>query len=195
MAKRPASFAAWMTPSPVPPRDLVDDVGAGVEHRFRHLQADRRIAEIVGIGDLDFRLWVDGARPLDVADNELVDADRFGAADDADHRLAAHALDLGVHRDHRRQRAGEIGSLLLLKENRGDVCPRPHLVEDHVIRAGVVLGDRLERVAVRIFEVDDEAKARVGGAAQNVGRLRHDVLRFNRLALQLVFGDAFLKPE
>ena len=37
-------------------RHLVDDVCARVEHRLRHLKADRRIAEIVGIGDLDFRL-------------------------------------------------------------------------------------------------------------------------------------------
>ena len=165
MAKRPASFAAWMTPSPGAARDLVDDVGARVEHRLRHLQADRRIAEIVGIGDLDFRLRVDGARALNVADDELVDADRLGAADDADHRLAAHALDLGVHRDHRRERAGEIRALLLLEEDRGDVRPRPHLVEDDVVGAGVVLGDRLERVAMRVLEIDDEAEAGVGGAA------------------------------
>ena len=113
---------------------LVDDIGAGVEHRLRHLQADRRIAEIVGIGDLDLDVRVDVARALDVADDEFVDADRLGAADHADDRLAVHALDRRIRRDQRRERAGEIGALLLLEQNRGDIGARLHLVEDHVVR-------------------------------------------------------------
>ena len=76
--------------------DLVDDVGTRLEHRIRHLQADRRIAEIVGIGDLDLNVGIDVVRALDVAGDELVDADRLGAADDADHRLVAHALDRAI---------------------------------------------------------------------------------------------------
>ena len=157
--------------------DLVDDVGAGVEHRLCHLQTDGRIAEIIGIGDLDLGVRVDRARALDVADNEFIDADRFGAADHADDRLAAHAFDFGIHRDHSRERAGKIGALLLLEEHRGDVCARLHLIENDIVRARVVLRDRLQRVAVRIFEIDDEAEAGVGGAAQDVGRLGDDVLR------------------
>jgi hypothetical protein len=58
-------------------RDLVDDVGAGVEHRLGHLQSDRRIAKIIGIGDSDLDVRIDCTRPLEVADDELVYPDRF----------------------------------------------------------------------------------------------------------------------
>jgi hypothetical protein len=37
---------------------------------------------------------------------------------------------------------------------------------------------------VRIFEIDDQAEAGIGGAAQDVVALRHDILRFHRLARQ-----------
>ncbi len=172
---------------------LIDDVGAGVEHRLGHLQADRRIAEIVGIGDLHLGLRIDGARALDIADDELVDADRLRAADHADHRLAAHALDRRILGDERRERAGEIGAFLLLEQHRGDVGARLHLIEDHIVRAGIVLGDGRERVAVRIFEIDDEAEAGVRGAAQDVGGLRDDVLGFDGLAVQLGLGERLLE--
>ena len=104
--------------------DLVDDVGAFLEHRLGHLQADRRIAEIVGVGDLDLDVGVHVPGALDVADDELVDADRFRAADDADDRLVVDALDGGVGGHHRGQRAGEIGALLFLEQHRGDVVAR-----------------------------------------------------------------------
>ena len=46
---------------------------------------------------------------------------------------------------------------------------------------------------MRIFEVDDEAEAGVGGAAQDICGLGDDVLRFDRLAFELVLGKRLLK--
>ena len=48
---------------------------------------------------------------------------------------------------------------------------------------------------MRIFEIDDEAEAGVGGAAQDVGGLRDDILGFDGLPSSLVSASAFLKPE
>ena len=126
-------------------------------------------------------------------DNELINADRLGAADHADDRLAAHALDLGIQGDHGRECAGEIGTLLLLEEHRGDVRARLHLVENDIVRAGVVLRNRLQRIAVRILEVDDQAKAGVRCAAQDVCSLGHHVLRFDGLAFELVLSKRLLE--
>ena len=46
---------------------------------------------------------------------------------------------------------------------------------------------------MRIFEIDDEAEAGVGGAAQDVGTLRDDVLGFDRLAVELGLGERLLE--
>ena len=46
---------------------------------------------------------------------------------------------------------------------------------------------------MRIFEIDDEAEAGVGGAAQDVGGLRDDVFGFDRLALELGLGERLLE--
>ena len=40
------------------------------------------------------------------------------------------------------------------------------------------------RFAVRVFEVDDQPEAGIRGAAENVARLRDDVLGFDRLAFE-----------
>ena len=136
---------------------------------------------------------IDGARALDIADDELVDTDRLGAADDADDRLAAHPLDRGILGDQRGESACEVGAFLLLEQHGGDIGAGLHLVEDDVVGVGVVFGDRRQRVAVRIFEVDDQAETGVRGAPQNVGRLGDDVLRFDWLAVELGRRERFLE--
>ena len=191
----PRFFRRLNNAKPCPAGHLVDDVGAGVEHRLGHLQSDRGIAEVVRIGDFDFRIRIDVSRALDVADNEFVDADRLRPADDANDRLAGHALDRRVRRDHRRQRAGQIRPFLLLEQDRGDIGAGPDLIEDHVVRAGIILGDSLKRIAVRIFEVDDEPESGIGGATQNVRRLRDNIFRFDRFALKLVLRERLLEAR
>ena len=73
--------------------DLVDDVRAAIEHGLSHLKPNGRITEIVGVGDLDLDIRIDGASAFNITDDELVDADRLGAADHTDYRFAAHTLD------------------------------------------------------------------------------------------------------
>ena len=48
---------------------------------------------------------------------------------------------------------------------------------------------------MRIFEIDDEAEARVRRAPQYVGGLRHHILRFDGLALELGLGERLLEPR
>src|ERR1700691_4915434 len=55
--------------------DLVDDIRAPIEHCLSHLKANRRITEIVGVGDLDLDIGIDRASALNISDDELVDAD------------------------------------------------------------------------------------------------------------------------
>ena len=69
------------------------------------------------------------------------------------------------------------------------------LIEDHVVRAGIILGDSLKGIAVRIFEVDDEPESGIGGATQNVRRLRDHIFRFDRFALKLVLSERLLEAR
>ena len=48
---------------------------------------------------------------------------------------------------------------------------------------------------MRVLEIDDEAESSIGSAAQNVGRLRNNVFRLDRLAFQLVFGKRLLEAR
>ena len=48
---------------------------------------------------------------------------------------------------------------------------------------------------MRIFEIDDQPESGVRGAAQDVRRLGDDILRFDRLALELGLRERLLEPR
>jgi hypothetical protein len=91
------------------------------------------------------------------------------------------------------QNAGKIGALVLTKQNRCDVVAGPDLVEDGPGRIGIIGGQRLHRLAVRIFEAQDEAKVGVRRAAHDFLALRHHIIGFDRPTFEPGFSDTRLK--